>query len=358
MNPSSILFEEISGKEGNLGLVTLNRPQALNALTHEMIISLHQQLIQWENDPKLKAVVICAAPGRAFCAGGDLRLVYDKHQVKDSSIFQFFRDEYRLNHYIFHYTKPYISILNGITMGGGAGISINGSHCIATENLVFAMPETGIGFFPDVGGSYFLSRLPYGLGFYLGLTGARLSADDCIGIRLMQFKSHSSNIPDLIKALADTPLGGNAREKVNHVLSKFQQSPQLSSLTEQYPFISKYFIKHDIEEIMTALDSHKTPWHQETLGLLKTKSPTSLKITLKEIHEGARRDFGQCMQMEYHLMWHFIQEHDFFEGIRAVLIDKTQNPSWLPGKLNEISQEDVESFFIPLGGEAAQLLFT
>src|SRR3990167_4221018 len=192
-NTQDILFEELVGHEGNIGLVTLNRPKALNALTHSMILSLDKQLTLWEEQENIKAIVITAVEGRAFCAGGDIRFTYEKWDYNDGSLPLYFRDEYRLNRRIFHYSKPYIALLDGITMGGGVGISIHGSHRVATENLVFAMPETGIGFFPDVGGTYFLPRLPDKFGYYLGITGARIDCYDCCALGLTQhFVSRAS----------------------------------------------------------------------------------------------------------------------------------------------------------------------
>ncbi len=357
MSPQ-ILFNELPGKQGNLGLITLDRPEALNALTHEMIILMHQKLLEWENSPDIKAVVLRAAEGRAFCAGGDLRLVYEKNKVKDPTIVDFFRDEYRLNHYIFHYTKPYIAFLDGITMGGGAGISLHGSHRVGTERILFAMPETGIGFFPDVGATYFLSRLPYGLGFYLGLTGARIGSDDCLGMQLIDYKIQSTNLNLVLKTLQDTAFQGKGHDSVSQILQKFHLAPQLPPLTDYYHFINHSFVKHSMEAILADLEKEATPWHLETAAALRKKSPTSLKVTLRQLHEGLKRDFDQCLQLEYHLACHFVQGHDFFEGIRAILIEKMQNPHWQPTELQEISPETVETFFTPLMGEAAQLLFT
>lgn len=353
-----ILFTELSGTGGKLGLITLNRPQALNALTHEMIVLMHQQLIIWEDDPHLKAVIVCAVEGRAFCAGGDLRLVHEKNRIRDLTLTHFFRDEYRLNRYIFHYPKPYIALLDGITMGGGAGISIHGSHRVGTERIVFAMPETGIGFFPDVGGTYFLSRLPHGLGFYLGLTGARLNCDDCLHVQLVDYKIRSTNLPLVVRALTETPLTEKPDEAVGHVLHQFHEAAEETILPAHYPFIEKYFVQHTIEAILAMLEKAPGIWYQETLNTLRKKSPTSLKITLRQLHEGLKRDFDQCMQLEYHLMGHFLQSHDFYEGIRAVLIDKTQDPHWQPTELSQVSEETVETFFTPLPGEPAQLLFS
>ena len=355
---AAILFKELPGQGGKLGLITLNRPQALNALNHEMVILLHQQLLQWETATDLKAVIIQAAPGRAFCAGGDLRAVYEKRQIAQSTLSQYFRDEYRLNHCIFHYKKPYIALLDGITMGGGAGISLHGSHRLGSENLVFAMPETGIGFFPDVGASYFLSRLSKGVGFYLGLTGARLKIDDCLSLGLLDFKIASEQIPDIIKALAETAFEGKAEETVSQILKPFQQTSRETMLPTYYPFIQKHFLKTSVEELITSLQQDENTWCQETATTLQSKAPTSLKVVLKQLHEGLKRDFDQCLQLEYHLMCHFIQAHDFFEGIRAVLIEKNQAPLWRPAQLSELSQEDVDAYFLPLAGAPAQLLFS
>lgn len=358
MHSAPVLFEELSGEAGNLGLITLNRPKALNALTHEMIILMQQKLIEWENNVDIKAVVVKAAEGRAFCAGGDLRLVHEKNSTNDPTLLHFFRDEYRLNHYIFHYPKPYLAFLDGITMGGGAGISIHGSYRIGTEHLTFAMPETGIGFFPDVGGSYFLSRLPHGVGFYLGLTGARLNADDCLDIKLIDYKIQSANLPLILRALRETAFQGRPHEVINHILHQFREPFESSALVPYYSFIQEHFLKHTVEEIIAALQHQMVPWHQETLATLQKKSPMSLKVSLQELHEAVKRDFDQCIQLEYHLMSHFIQSHDFFEGIRAVVIEKHQHPRWQPAELKQVSAEMVASYFVPLAGEAAQLLFT
>src|SRR5579872_925135 len=183
-NISEIAFEEISGRDDNLGLITLTRQSVLNALNQKMINAIDQQLKEWENANHIKAVVIRAAPGRAFCAGGDVRSVYDRKLAQDPKIADFFRDEYGMNRRIHHYPKPYIALMDGITMGGGVGISVHASHRVATERLVFAMPETGIGFFPDVGTTYVLPRLPDFIGMYLGLTGARLTLNDCLALGL------------------------------------------------------------------------------------------------------------------------------------------------------------------------------
>src|SRR3990167_2553754 len=212
-----ICFADLPGREGNLGVITLNRPKALNALNHNMLLAMHEALQRWADDREIKAVVVRAAPGRAFCAGGDLRWVYERHLANESYL-QFFKDEYQLNSAIYHYPKPYIAFLDGITMGGGAGISINGSHCVATEQLLFAMPETGIGFFPDVGGTYFLSHLPGKLGWYLGLTGARIGCDDCVAAGLVQHKVQEAAWPAVVDQLLLQPFGLDPDEAVTKIL--------------------------------------------------------------------------------------------------------------------------------------------
>ncbi len=207
---SDILFEELSGRDGNIGLITLNRQKALNALNHQMFLDLNAQLAEWETADHIKAVIIRAAEGRAFCAGGDIRYAFQKKLENDPTLPLFFRDEYQLNLRIFHYPKPYIALLDGITMGGGAGISLHGSHRIGTERLVFAMPETSIGFYPDVGASYFLSRLPYKVGFYLGLTSARITYNDCFWLGLINYFVPQDDFSKLIYAI-----GFDGSEEVN-----------------------------------------------------------------------------------------------------------------------------------------------
>ncbi|HSW70466.1 MAG TPA: enoyl-CoA hydratase/isomerase family protein [Gammaproteobacteria bacterium] len=354
MSAAPILFDELAGQEGGLGLITLNRPQALNALNHEMILLLHQKLLHWEKQPEIKAVVVRAVEGKAFCAGGDLRFIHEKHELQDSRLFQFFRDEYRLNHYIFHYPKPYLAFLNGITMGGGAGISLHGSHCVATEALLFAMPETGIGFFPDVGGTYFLSRLPQGLGLYLGLTGAGLRCDDCLALQLIDYKVQAEDLDQILQTLADTAFHDKAVDAVSQILQTYQKKAALAPLSKHYEAINQAFLKPTVEEILADLENEQSPWHQETLASLQKKSPTSLKVTLKQLQEGKKRDFNQCLELEYGLMRHFIQGHDFFEGIRSIL-EKKHRPQWQPAELNEISSAMVEAFFLPVGNKTAPL---
>ncbi len=352
MNPGlDVLFEEISGREGNLGVITLNRPQVLNALNHNMFISIDRQLTEWEGADQIKAVVIRAAEGRAFCAGGDIRAAYDKKRLNDPTLPYFFRDEYQMNLHIYNYSKPYIALLDGITMGGGAGVSINGSHRIATERLVFAMPETGIGFYPDVGATYFLSRLPYKMGFYLGLTGARIAYNDCAMLGIVNNIVSRDSFSELIYALADISMQNNPKAEVTEVIEKFSVDYPHSELMEHKSEIEACFSKATVEEIFHALEKQNNEWCQQTLTTLKLKSPTSLKVTLRALQEGEKSSFKDCMRTEYRLTSRFIEGYDFFEGIRAAIIDKDQKPQWKPASLKEVSSDEITKYFAPLEQE-------
>lgn len=351
---TEVLFEEISGNAGNLGIITLNRPQVLNSLNHSMVFAMQDALQRWAVASDIKAVVIRGAPGRAFCAGGDLRLTYDRAKVQDLAAPYFFRDEYHLNSFIFHFPKPYIALLDGITMGGGVGISIHGSHRVATENLMFAMPETGIGFFPDVGGTYFLPGLPGKTGIYLGLTGIRLASDDCVALSLAQQKVPHHVLPDLLAALAKTEFSDNPHASVTRVIEQFQIPSQASPIIEQQEFIDACFSEESMEAIVRALQHSESILCNEAVHAIAKKSPTSLKITLRALQEGKYLDFDACMRQEYRLACRFLQGHDFLEGIRAVIIDKDQNPRWYPSSLEEVTEKEIEKYFAPLTEELTQ----
>lgn len=348
-----VLFEEISGNGGNLGVITLNRPTVLNSLNHAMILAIYAQLQKWAMVDHIKAVVIRAAEGRAFCAGGDLRLTYDRYKTHQSVLTDFFRDEYQLNRFIFHFPKPYIALLDGITMGGGVGLSIHGSHRVATDRTLFAMPETGIGFFPDVGGTYFLPRLPGRIGFYIGLTGARLASDDCVLIGIAQQKIQRETLPELINALAQQKFVGDTREFVSHVINQFKVSIKSTQLLEQQAIIDDCFSRKTVENILSSLEASSNKLCKETASSISKKSPTSLKITLQALEEGKHLDFDACMRQEYRLVTRFLQGHDFFEGIRAVIIDKDQTPHWNPDTLDGVTRRDIEKYFAPLTEELA-----
>lgn len=342
-----VIFEEMPGVGGNLGVITLNRPSALNSLNQAMIHAMHERLLAWQENKAIKAVVIRAVPGRAFCAGGDIRATYDYQLAGDTRANDFFRDEYALNRCIFHYSKPYIALLDGITMGGGVGVSIHGSHRIGTENLLFAMPETGIGFFPDVGGTYFLPRLYDHVGYYLGLTGARIKQADCLAVGIIQHAMASNRLPDVLTTLASTTFKGDPFKAVTQLLEPFQAEVSQSPLQQAGSLIQMCFSKSTMEDILKALTEFKNDFCQTAIHTLLTKSPSSLKITLKALQLGARLDFDVCMAQEYALAVHFNQSHDFREGVRAVLIDKDQTPLWQPPSLAQVTENLVDHYFEP-----------
>ena len=343
---AEIQFEEIPGEEGNIGLITLTRPQALNALSLNMIRALDRQLAIWGTSSTITAVIIRAAKGRAFCAGGDIRAMYERKLANDPTMPAFFHEEYQLNRRIFHFPKPYIALLDGITMGGGAGISLHGSHRIATENLLFAMPETGIGFHPDIGASYFLSRLGNCIGIYLGLTGARIAYNDCLELGLVDHVMTPDSQDQFIQVLAESFIPN--KMAVTEVIKQFEIDVPPSTLLMQRIEIDNHFSKNNIEDIFKSLTNSNSEWCKTTAEILRKKSPTSLKVTLQELAEAVNFDFDTCMQMEYRLTMRFIKGHDFFEGVRAVLIDKDQRPQWKPATLQGVTSDDVAEYFAPL----------
>lgn len=348
-----IIFEEMNGHDGNLGLITLNRPEALNALNHAMFLLLDQKLAEWEKNDAIKAVIIQAAPGRAFCAGGDIRYAYERGIAKDPTLPNFFGDEYNLNKRIYHYSKPYIALLDGITMGGGVGVSIHGSHRVATDRLVFSMPETAIGFFPDIGATYFLSRLPGKIGLYIGLTGVRLTHSDCFALGIVDYVVSQTSFSDIISALAAASLQKNTDATISEIINNFTIPVEKSALLEHQAEIDMCFSKHTVEDILQALEHYPSAWCQLTDDILRTKSPTSLKVTLRQLNEGAKLNFDECMKLEYRLTSRFVKGHDFFEGIRAAIIDKDQTPHWKPAQLEEVKAHDIEMYFAPLEKELA-----
>jgi enoyl-CoA hydratase len=336
----TVLFE----RRGALGLITLNRPKALNALTREMCVAIKVKLEDWACDEAIKTVAIRGAGERAFCAGGDIRALYNSGKEKTSGALEFYRDEYRLNAAIKHFPKPYVALLHGIVMGGGVGVSVHGSHRIGNESMTFAMPETGIGLFPDVGGSYFLSRLPGEIGMYLALTGERLKTADALYAGVLTHFIPARATEELLAALE----GGDAPDFVLH---SFAEQPGFAPLTERREDINRTFSEGSLDGIFSALDSDGGAWAKTTLDILCKKSPTSLKLTFRQIREGARLSFDDCMGMEYRMVSRVMARHDFYEGVRAAIIEKDNAPHWDPTELAQVSDTDVNAYFAPLPQE-------
>ena len=327
-----------------VGRITLNRPRALNAFTYGMILDVAAALAAWAEDPAVSEVVITGAGERAFCAGGDVRSVTDRlmaGEVGYGLSDQFFRDEYRLNRTIRRYPKPYAAILDGITMGGGVGLSIHGGIRVATERTVLAMPEMAIGFFPDVGGGHALARFPDKLGLYMALTGARAGPADCLALGAATHYVSDANLEALMAAIGSAPIAA--------LLADLAESPGEAPMLAERAAIGRCFGAGGVEAIVAALDAEGGDWAAATATILRRMSPTSLKVAHRQLDLAAGLDFDANMVMEYRICQRFMAGHDFVEGVRAVLIDKDNAPHWQPATLDAVDEAMVEAYFAPLG---------
>jgi enoyl-CoA hydratase len=347
VDESDILFE----RRGTAGVIILNRPQALNAVSHAMVRALAQQLADWEIDGAVTRVLITASGGRAFSAGGDLRALYDLGRAgRYDEALGFFSDEYALNAQIKRYRKPYVALIDGIVMGGGVGVSVHGSHRVAGDRFTFAMPEVGIGFFPDVGGTWFLPRLPGELGGYCALTGERLNAADSVAAGVATHRVASARFPELVEALCGAA-------SVDALLAAFAEPAGEGAITARREAIDRLFQGDQVEDILARLDAaasqNGTDFAAATAALMRTKSPTSLKIALAQLRRGATLDFAECMRTEFRIVSRVMRGHDFYEGVRSVIVDKDQAPRWQPATLEAVSAAEVERHFAPLAHELA-----
>ena len=329
-----------SEKRGHLGLLTLDRPKALNALTHGMILALRRQLEAWAEDPAIKAVAIRGAGERAFCAGGDIRAVQQAAQAGSDEGADLLRDEYHMNALIGAYPKPYIALIHGICMGGGAGVSVHGKYRLADASVDFAMPETAIGFIPDIGSSHFLSRMPDEMGMYLGLTAGRIGLGDALATGLMTHAVAATDFDAVIDALSK---GLKAEQAIAPFLRKVAPGP----LQEHRKRIATIFSAGSVESILERLDRDAGDFARETASVIRTRSPTSLKLVFRQLRAGAGLDLTQCLAMELRLAVRVLKSHDFREGVRAALVDKDKSPKWQPNSLAGVG--DLEPYFAPLG---------
>ncbi|MEM7526327.1 MAG: enoyl-CoA hydratase/isomerase family protein [Pseudomonadota bacterium] len=352
-----ILFE----RRGALGLVTLNRPKALNALTHAMALALEAQLDAWATDPGVATVAIQGAGDRAFCAGGDIRALYEAGQPggeRGRANFAFYADEYRLNWKIKRFPKPYIALMDGIVMGGGVGVSIHGSHRIATERTVFAMPETGIGLFPDVGATWFLPRLAGGTGLWLGLTGARLKGEETVAAGLCDTFMPSHRLDWLLDWLAE---GRWAKAPEGRMLQFCDDEEggigahtRRSGLPQQGA-IDRAFAGRDVDAVIDRLEGIGDDWAKAQIAAIRSKSPTCTELTFRQIRAGADRSFEDCVKLEYRLARFCMTHPDFYEGVRAAIIEKDGAPRWQPATLAEVDTAAIDAAFKPLGEEELRL---
>ena len=335
---------------GGVGFVLLNRPGALNALSLTLIEAFDARLKAWAEDPAVKAVVVRGAGNRAFCAGGDVRSIWEGGRTVGGPASELFRREYMLIRRIKVLAKPYIALIDGIAMGGGVGVCVHGSHRVATERTTIALPETQIGLFPDVGSSYFLTRMPGALGLYLGLTGARLKAADALHAGLADRYVERARLPDLEAALAAADwAGGPAQAVASATIDLFAGDPGAPALAERRAAIERCFARDSVEAILAALEAEGGDWAERTLETLGACSPTSLKVTFEQLRRGATLGFDAAMIMEFRLSQAFLARHDFHEGIRAIVIDKDNAPKWRPDTLAEVTPDLIEAHFAPLG---------
>jgi enoyl-CoA hydratase/carnithine racemase len=347
-----ILFD----RRGQWGVVTLNRPDALNALTWDMCKRLRAQLVEWERSAAVRAVLIKGAGEKAFCAGGDIRWLYDNARKDPAGACEFFREEYRLNAVIHQYVKPYVALIDGIVMGGGVGVSVHGDFRVAGDRTLFAMPETGIGLFPDVGGGHFLPRLHDGLGLYYGLTGARAKAADCMAAGVATHYCKTEEVPVLERELLGLSLGGHPHADIEAVLDGFAGDPGEAHINQIRDPLKKLFSGHEsFDAFFAALKSDGHDVAGDMLRVLSRMSPTSLRLTFEQLKRGALLDFDDCMKMEFRMVRRVMEGHDFYEGVRATIIDKDKNPRWSPGTVEGVNDAAIACYFEPLGAAELQL---
>ena len=344
-------------KEGAWGVVTLNRPKALNALSHDMVKAFLATLLEWREDDAVSAVLVRSTSEKAFCAGGDIRWLADNAQEDIATAISFFRDEYTNNALIKHYPKPYVALLDGVTMGGGVGISVHGARRVAGEGLMLAMPETGIGLFPDVGGGYFLPRLKDGMGLYLGLTGARAKAADCVAIGVATHFTPSERHEELGAALLATPLASDdALSEIDAVLDAFAGDPGASKLAAASDDIATFFAApKSLSELMKALEASSSAFAEETLKTLSRMSPLSMAITFEQLQRGAELSFEDVMKMEYRVVSRVMEGAEFLEGVRALIIDKDKSPKWGAATVEQVDAGELAAYFKPLGANELDL---
>ncbi|XP_072334367.1 3-hydroxyisobutyryl-CoA hydrolase, mitochondrial isoform X1 [Scyliorhinus torazame] len=343
-------------KSGCAGIIILNRPKTLNSLNLSMIRQIYPKLKEWEQDNETSLVLIKGAGEKAFCAGGDIRAVTEAGKVGDRLAEDFFREEYILNNAIGNCRIPYVALIDGITMGGGVGLSVHGHFRVATEKTLFAMPETGIGLFPDVGGGFFLPRLKGKLGLYLALTGFRIKGRDVHQAGIATHFVTSEKIPDLERDLVS--LKSPSKEDVAELLNSYHfkcKSDDKFVLAEHMDKINRLFKTNSVEEILQNLKQDASPFALQLLETLKKMSPTSMKITFQQLEEGATKNLSEVLVMEYRLSQACMRGHDFYEGVRAVLVDKDQSPKWKPATLEEVTEEYLTSCFKPLGNKELKL---
>ena len=340
----SVEPEVIVSRDGALGRLSINRPKALGALNIAVCEGMTAALLQWRDDPSLHAVMIDHAGDRGFCAGGDIRFLADSAAGDGAGARHFFFIEYQLNALMARYPKPIVTVMDGVTMGGGVGLSWTARYRVATERTTLAMPETSIGLFPDVGGGWHLPRLPGRTGLYLALTGARIKAADCLALGVATHYVESGDLAALKETLAADP------EQMEQVLQSFHGDPGPAPIGALRHEIDRLFAHDRVEEVMAALATDPSQWAKDQARLLTTKSPTSMKVSARLLAEGLKAaTFTEEMVTEYRVACRVGTSAEFREGVRAVIVDKDNAPRWNPPDLAGVTDADIDAIFAPLG---------
>jgi enoyl-CoA hydratase len=333
--------------EGKVGRLRLNRPKPIHALNEAMCHAMIAALVAWRENPEIEAVLLDHAEGRGFCAGGDVRAAAESGKVDGTAARAFFGTEYQLNHLLFTYAKPIVSVMDGIVMGGGVGIALPARYRIATERTVFAMPEATIGLFPDVGGGWYLSRLPGRIGQYLALSAARIDGAEMKALGMATHYVPSDVLDGVKAAIIVEP------QRIGDILDAASVSAVETPILGQRESIDRLFAADSLEDILHALETDDGDWARTVLAGLRTKSPQSCKVALRLLNEAAvRTDFADEMRTEYGIAAHVCQRHDFIEGVRALLIDRDNAPIWDPATPEGVTDHMLDTIFGPLpGGE-------
>jgi enoyl-CoA hydratase len=333
--------------EGGVGRLSLNRPKAIHALNLDMVHAMTDALVAWKDDAAVRAVLLDHSEGRGFCAGGDIAFLRSSALTDDgASGRRFFHDEYQLNHLLFTYAKPVVAFMDGITMGGGVGISLPAKYRVATENTRLAMPETGIGLFPDVGGGWYLSRLEGRVGPYLALTGARLDGAECLALGLATHYLPSDKLAEAKARIAEHP------DRIAGILGELSVTPPEAKILTHIADINRLFASDRLEDILDALEADKGEWAAKELAALRTKSPQTCKVALRQLADSlGLPDFAANMVMEYRIGSRVLTRPDFAEGVRAVIVEKDNKPQWNPGTAEGVGDDLIASIFEPLPAE-------
>lgn len=350
MSESKDILIEVRNRSG---VITLNRPRALNALTYDMIAAMETHYQTWSADPHIYGIVLQSSSPRAFCAGGDLKALYEWHKNGQiDTLLRLYGIEYQHNWSLDRFAKPHVALLDGIVMGGGVGICLYGTHRVGTEQLKLAMPEVGIGFFPDVGSSYVLSRLPGESGMYLALSGRALGLADAYALELVTHCVPAERFDVIRGAMSEA-------EPVDAMLDSLHVDPGEGELVRLRPLIDRLFSAGSVEEVLERLQAETgqwASWAQELATELQTKSPTSLKVTYRMMREAKGGSLDDALRCDYRLAWRFLNGGDLYEGIRAAIIDKEHAPKWHPASLDAVSEEMVDDFFKPLPAGELELI--